>query len=118
MSRSLTSVSLGKGTTKPLARSGLLWSFPKVRRFPMKMKKIDLGVKPADDDSAAPEEPTTTSKGNKNVTCSYGIHRGTFPVAGMKVKDARAVLRKLIKIDPAAAAVIGGEIVDEDTIIH
>ncbi len=85
----------------------------------MKMKKQapQEKVKPADQGapSAPAEEATETL--SKNVTCSYGIHRGNFPVAGMKVRDARAILKKLIKVDPAAIAVINGEEVAEDETI-
>lgn len=83
----------------------------------MKVKKHEPKVKPADhgDDVAAPETVAETK--SANITCSYGIHRGNFPVAGMKVKDARAVLKKLIKVDDKAAAVINGQVVGEDDVI-
>lgn len=81
----------------------------------MKLKKAEL-VKPADDDDvSAPAEET--QKLSKNITCSYGIHRGNFPVAGMKIKDARLVLKKLIKVEDAAAAVINGQTVSEEEVI-
>lgn len=83
----------------------------------MKMKKHEPKVKPSDDGSpqAVPEE--TAQQVTKNVCCSYGIHRGNFPVAGMKVKDARAVLKKLIKVADKCLAVINGENVSEDEVI-
>lgn len=83
----------------------------------MKMKKHEPKIKPADDDTpvSAPAEETAVI--SKNITCSYGIHRGNFPIAGMKVKDARVVLKKLIKVDDGAAAVINGAVVDENSVI-
>ncbi len=83
----------------------------------MKMKKQEPRQKPADDDTpvSAPAESTTVA--SKNITCSYGIHRGKFPVAGMKGKDARLVLKKLIKVDDSAAMVINGQVFNEDEII-
>lgn len=83
----------------------------------MKLKQHEPSVKPADygEPAAAPEEVLETV--SQNITCSYGIHRGNFPVAGLKVKDARAVLKKLMKIDDKAAAVINGQVVDENTVI-
>ncbi len=84
----------------------------------MKMKKFDAPLKHSDsgDPVSAPEAPDT-SVASSNITCSYGIHRGKFPIVGMKVKDARIVLKKLIKVDDKAAAVINGAAVDEDTVI-
>lgn len=83
----------------------------------MKVKTHEPKVKPSDKDDpvAAPEAATATL--SKNITCSYGIHRGNFPIAGMKGKDARVVLKKLIKCDDAAVMVINGEVFDENNII-
>lgn len=74
-------------------------------------------VRPSDDSEplAAPETPQEPVKAN--ITCSYGIHRGNFPVAGLKVKEARAILKKLIKVDDQAIAVINGENVSEEEVI-
>lgn len=84
----------------------------------MKMRNREQKIKPADDATPVSPPAEDTAPVTKNVTCSYGIHRGNFPVAGMKVKDARAVLKKLIKVDDGAAAVINGRIVeDEEEII-
>ena len=82
----------------------------------MKMKKAEK-VKHADTDDVAAAPETTQEAVKTNVTCSYGIHRGNFPVAGMKVKDARAILKKLIKVDDTAIAVINGEEVGPDEVI-
>jgi hypothetical protein len=52
-----------------------------------------------------------------SVLVSSGIHRGRFPVGGLTVRAARRVLTPLINIEPAAVAVINGQIVDEDTVL-
>ncbi len=83
----------------------------------MKMKKREPQVKPSDTGDPTPIPEEIVQQVNQNITCSYGIHRGKFPVAGMKVKDARKVLKKLIGVDDGAAAVIGGVAVPEDTTI-
>jgi hypothetical protein len=54
----------------------------------------------------------------RNVLVNYGIHRGRFPVGGMRIRQARQVLQRLLNIDPSAVAVINGTpITDEDQII-
>jgi len=84
----------------------------------MKLKKHQPKVKPADDAAPAAPPAEDTAPITKNITCSYGIHRGNFPIAGMKVKDARRVLKRLIKVDDGAAAVINGQVVSEDKVIQ
>jgi hypothetical protein len=49
-----------------------------------------------------------------NVTVTYGIHRGRYPIGGMTVRDARRTLQKLLNIDPSAVAVINGSPVEEN----
>jgi len=84
----------------------------------MKFKKNQSEkVKPADEGDATPVPPEILEKVSQNITCSYGIHRGNFPIAGMKVKEARVVLKKLMKVSDDAAAVINGQVVSEDTVI-
>jgi hypothetical protein len=53
----------------------------------------------------------------RSVMVHHGIHRGRFPVAGMRVADARQALTRLLNIDPAAVAVINGRTVGEDEVI-
>ncbi|HEV3255657.1 MAG TPA: hypothetical protein VG013_02130 [Gemmataceae bacterium] len=53
----------------------------------------------------------------RSVLVHHGIHSGHFPVAGLRVRDARATLTPLLNIDPQAVAVINGRIVSEDQII-
>lgn len=51
---------------------------------------------------------------NTNVTVSYGIHHGRYPIGGMTVREARQALQRLINIDESAIAVINGAPVDEN----
>lgn len=84
----------------------------------MKVRKHDPQVKPSDEGGPVSVPEAATEIISKNITCSYGIHRGNFPIAGMKGKDARAVLKKLIKVDDSAAMVINGEVFNENEIIQ
>jgi hypothetical protein len=60
-----------------------------------------------------PEESSSCS-----VMVNYGIHRGCFPIAGMRIRDARQVLVQLMNIDPSAVAVVNGNpVTDENEII-
>jgi hypothetical protein len=61
---------------------------------------------------------TESADSDSSVLVSSGIHRGRFPVAGMTVRAARRVLGPMINIDPAAVAVINGQIVDEDMLLE
>lgn len=51
---------------------------------------------------------------DKSVFCSHGINSGNFPIAGMKVADARKTLKKLLNISDEAVAVIDGVIVENE----
>jgi hypothetical protein len=51
---------------------------------------------------------------NTNVSVSYGIHHGRYPIGGLTVREARATLQNLINIDLNAVAVINGAEVDEN----
>jgi hypothetical protein len=53
----------------------------------------------------------------RSVLVQNGIHSGHFPVAGLRVRDARQTLTQLLNIDPQAVAVINGRIVGEDEVI-
>jgi hypothetical protein len=68
--------------------------------------------------AASPFGAPPSSDNGSSVLVSSGIHRGRFPVAGMSVGAARRVLAPLINIDPAAVAVINGQIVDDDTVLE
>jgi hypothetical protein len=54
---------------------------------------------------------------NTNVAVSYGIHHGRYPIGGMRVRDARQALQKLINIDPTAVEVVNGAPVDDNQLI-
>ena len=58
--------------------------------------------------------PTVVERG---VRVQHGIHGGQFPVAGLRVRDARQTLARLLNIDPQAVAVINGRVVAEDEVI-
>jgi hypothetical protein len=62
---------------------------------------------PGDNDSQPPAD-------SANVTVSYGVHHGRYPISGMTVGEARQTLARLINIDPTAIAVIGGSPVPEE----
>jgi hypothetical protein len=61
------------------------------------------------------DQPQTADPGNILVTS--GIHRGRFPIGGMRVRAARDVLRRLITIEEEAVAVVNGRVVDDDEVI-
>lgn len=52
-----------------------------------------------------------------SVFCRHGIHSGWFPIAGMRLGDARPILNQLLNIDPEAVAVVNGQILDDDYVI-
>ena len=59
---------------------------------------------------AAPEGPT------HSILVHHGIHSGTYPVVGMTLAQARAILTPIMNIDPAAIATIDGyPIADEQS---
>jgi hypothetical protein len=71
------------------------------------IEPVTVGGGADDGDSQPPIDDT-------NVTVSYGIHQGRYPVGGMTVSEARQALARLINIDPSAVAVINGAPVDEN----
>ena len=77
-------------------------------------------VHPADFSAGADTNETSDAPATaeRSVAVQHGIHRGQFPVAGLRVRDARQTLNNLMNIDPQAVAVIDGQIVDEDTVIR
>ncbi len=52
-----------------------------------------------------------------NVSVSCGIHGGRYPIGGMRIKDARQVLAKLMNIPNDAVPVINGNAIDEEQVI-
>jgi hypothetical protein len=67
--------------------------------------------------AVASESSTAPTVSERSVAVQHGIHRGQFPVGGLRVREARETLHSLMNIDPQAVAVIDGQIVDEDTVI-
>jgi hypothetical protein len=53
----------------------------------------------------------------RSVRVQHGIHSGQFPVAGLRVGEARQTLTRLLNVDPQAVAVINGQVVGEDHVI-
>lgn len=80
----------------------------------------DPFVQPAifGDGGDAPENASPAPAVERSVIVQHGIHRGHFPVGGLRVREARQTLTHLMNIDPQAAAVIDGQIVDEETVIR
>lgn len=69
---------------------------------------------------SSPDTPDTSwgpPTVERSVVVQHGIHRGHFPVAGLRIRDARQTLTSLMNIDPQAVAVIDGQVVDEETVI-
>ena len=69
------------------------------------------------DAGGPPQDDVCEPSGDRNPLVSAGIDRGRFPIGGMRVHDARVVLRRLINVDDEAVAVINGRVVDEDEVI-
>ena len=90
----------------------------KIKRPSLKHHE-DPVVQPANlgDGSGSPEPAGGASTIERGVIVQHGIHSGNFPVAGLRVREARQTLTNLMNIDPQAVAVINGQIVDEETII-
>jgi len=66
----------------------------------------------------SPSAVVSNDTAGRGVLVNYGIHRGSFPIAGMRLRDAREVLSRLMNIDPSAVAVVNGTpIVDDQTVI-
>jgi hypothetical protein len=85
----------------------------------MKLKKrVDEHTKTAPADQDAGDANVTGCSSSANVAVSCGIHGGRYPVGGMRIRDARQVLSKLINIPADAVPVINGNAVDEDEIIN
>jgi hypothetical protein len=68
-------------------------------------------------DLGGTRNPEDRSCDPRNVLVTSGIHRGRFPIGGLRVQQARDVLRRLVTIDDGAVAVINGRAVEEDELI-
>lgn len=87
----------------------------KTTRTPRAVTAVPLGALPPGGPLTLPENiPSITERG---VLVHHGIHSGSFPIAGMKVKEARAALTPLLNVDPQAVAVINGQLVSEEQVI-
>ena len=84
----------------------------------LKLKKhLNEQTKISQPESGTGDESVTGCSNPGNVTVSCGIHGGRYPIGGMRIKDARSVLSKLINITSDAVPVIIGRAIDEDEII-
>jgi hypothetical protein len=84
----------------------------------LKLKKyVEEQTKISMPDQGPGEESSTGCSNPANVTVSCGIHGGKYPIGGMRIKDARHVLSKLINIPSDAVPVINGSAIDEDETI-
>jgi hypothetical protein len=84
----------------------------------LKMKKRFEEQKLSYPEQGSGEEPVTGCNSAANVNVSCGIHEGRYPIGGMRIRDARSVLAKLMNVPDDAVAVINGSAVDEDEIIN
>jgi hypothetical protein len=75
-------------------------------------------VAPATMGATATLESPRREAVERSVLVQHGIHSGHFPVAGLRIREVRQTLSHLLNIDPRAVAVINGQVVSEDTVIH
>lgn len=61
-----------------------------------------------------PDDAPEPRQDSRNVTVTYGIHKGRYPIGGLRIHEARQVLNGLIHIDESAIPVINGRPVDPD----
>ena len=80
-------------------------------------KRLIERTKIAHPEHGSGEQSVTGCSNPANVSVSCGIHGGKYPIGGMRVKDARSVLSKLINIPSDAVPVINGSAIDEDEVI-
>jgi hypothetical protein len=57
----------------------------------------------------------SAAAGSVSVACGVYAHR--FPLAGLTVRDARALLEDRMNIDPDATAIVDGDDADEDCVL-
>lgn len=84
----------------------------------LQLRKRPPTIQPEIFTGGPPGDPSHDEAGCRNVLVNYGIHRGRFPIGGMRVREARQVLQRLLNIDPSAVAVINGTpVMDPEQII-
>ena len=79
------------------------------QRPPQLQPQLVAGGPPADE----PEVAVTAG----HVRVNYAVHTGSYPIGGMRLRDARQVLARIMNIDESAVAVVNGAVVDEDEVI-
>ncbi len=85
--------------------------------FRLLKKKLDSEIQPQQPLGGGGDPSGGDGCPQGSVFCRHGIHSGWFPIAGMRLGDARPILNQLLNIDPEAVAVINGQIVNDDFII-
>jgi hypothetical protein len=76
-----------------------------------------LHCQPFDGPTAVAEEDLAPAAAVGEVSVAYGVHAHNFPLAGLRIRDARAQLEERMNIAPDAAAVVDGNEADEDVIL-
>lgn len=61
-----------------------------------------------------PDDTPEPRQDSRNVTVTYGIHKGRYPIGGLRIREARQVLNGMIHIDESAIPVINGRPVDPE----
>ena len=66
--------------------------------------------------TVAEEEPAPAAAVG-DVSVVHGVYAHDFPLAGLRVRDARSQLEERMNIDPDATAVVDGNEADEDVVL-
>ena len=64
------------------------------------------------------EEDHSRATAGGSVSVIHGVYAHSLPLAGMRIRDARAQLEERMNIAPDATAVIDGEEADEDAVLE
>ncbi len=72
---------------------------------------------PFDGPTATLEEDIATPVSGGSVSVVHGVYAHSFPLAGLRVHDARAHLEERMNVAPDATAVVDGVEAGEDTVL-
>ena len=61
------------------------------------------------------EQAVATAVGDVSVV--HGVYAHSYPLAGLRVRDARNHLEQRMNIDPDAVAIVDGDEASEDTML-
>ena len=84
----------------------------KTRESKTRPQKTKSSPKPCPD--ASPETPSADDGKGAGILVNHSIHHGVYPVVGLSVAGARRVLSTMMNLDPNSAAVIAGEIIEDE----